>query len=718
MNTLDFLISRFSPSDTKFIGRDAELEITRKSLQSARLVTLTGSGGCGKTRLALEAAAQMNDVYSDHIWWVDLAQLPDPVLLPGAVARAAGVRQEMGRSVVETLTQAPQLQYGLLVLDNCDHLMQASARLIGQLLKDLPDLKILATCREPLHVPGEYVLRVPPLALSSPDESSPRRLMVAEAVHLFAERARLVAPAFILNDANIHAVAEICRYLEGLPLPIELVVAHVNFLTVEQISVRLRDQIIDLAGGKHRLPLPHNQTVRAAIDWSYQRLPANEQWLLRRLAVFFGGWTPEAAQAVCAGAGPNEALSLDEIKKLLKRLAGRALLRSDLADGSRYRMLWPVREFALERLEEAGETEKIRDRHLEYYLGIAERAEPHLLYADYVPTLDQLEEEFPNLRVAFNWALDSGRTETGLFMASVMQHLWIRHGYFYEGAAWLEGALASGPAEPSLARVKAYFVIGRLERFIGQYDAARSHLAECVRQAQVIGDETSLAEALTLLGQIAAHDGQFPEAYRLVNQALALQRRLGFQTGMALSLDALGAIAQVQGDYEKAEAYYEEGLALTRQAGNLWRTGILLRSLGQVARRRANYGRAQALLREALILSQTIKDPWNLANCLLALGGLAVDTGAPDRGAILFGAAEKMSETLGSHLDFAENLEYQHDLAALRIRIDQETLTAAWYGGRTMQEDHMIKYAVSGPELAVSTPEAWTARLGEAKNNL
>ncbi len=709
MNTFDLLKRSTSPSDTKFIGRDAELEIIRNAVQTTRLVTLTGIGGCGKTRLALEVAAQMNDIFVGHTWVVDLAQIPDPILLPGALARAAGVRQEMGHPLEEALLHAPELQYGLLVLDNCDHVEQACVRLIGDLLRALPDLKILATCGEPLHAPGELVLRVPPLALPPADETNPRVLMLAEAVRLFSERARLVAPTFVLTDHNVHAVAEICRHLDGLPLPIELVVAHVNYLTVEQIAVRLRDQIIELAGGRHRLPLPHNQTVRAAIDWSYQRLSLNEQWLLRRLAVFFGGWTPEAAQAVCAGSQPGEALPAGEIKKLLKRLAERALLRADAADGSRFSMLWPIREFALGQFEEAGETEKFRDRHLEYYLGIAERAEPHLLYADFRPWLYQLETEFANLQVAFEWALDSGRPETGLLLASVMQHLWIRHGYFNEGSAWLKRALESGPAEPSLARVKAYYVLGRLERFIGEYEAARKHLEECVRQAQVIGEKSKMAESMALLGQISAQDGQFLEAYRQANAALSIERGLDDPTGIVLSLGALGAIAQAQGDYEKADEYYEEALALARRTGNQWRTGILLHALGHVARRRGNYGQAQVLLREGLILSQTIQDPWNTASCLLGLGGLAVDTGSLERGAILFGAVEKISETLGSHLDFAENIEYQRDLAALRLHMDGASLAAAWSGGRAMQADQVIKYALAGRELAVSASGAMEA---------
>jgi len=710
MNPVNFLKHSPSPSDTRFIGRDAELETIRHSLQTSRLVTLVGSGGCGKTRLALEAAAHLSDVYLGHVWLVDLAQLSNPSLLPGAVARAAGVRQEMDHPIEDALIHATQLQYGLLVLDNCDHLAEASTRLIDLLLHALPDLKVLATCRKPLVMHGQLVLQVPPLKLPPPNESNPRLLMISEAVRLFKERAHLVAPSFVLTDANIHAVADICRHLDGLPLPIELVVAHVNFLTVEQIAVRLHDEIIELAGGRtgSRSSLLHHQTVQAAIEWSYLRLPSAEQMLLRQLAVFSGGWTPDAAQAICTQS--DEAVPAGEIKKLLKRLVERALIREDALDGSHFSMLWPVREYALKRLEESGDVEKTRTRHLEYYLGIAEKAEQHLLYKDYRPWLDSLISEFSNLQVAFDWALQSGRNETGLFLASILQHLWIRHGFFNEGATWLERALSGSADKPSLARVRALYVLGRLERFTGQYEKARLHLEECVRQAQAADDESSLAEGLTLLGRVEMHDGQFSKAYNLVNQAISIQRRLEDQTGIVLSLGVLGAISQAQAEYDDADRYYDEAISLARRTGNQWRTAILLLAQGYVARRRGRLSQAQALLREALTLSLANQDPWTSASCLMGLGGLAVDTGDLERSAILFGAAEKASETLGSHLDFAQNLEYQRDLDALRNGIDHALLFAAWAGGRAMHEEQAVRYALSGPELAAKTTQTWIAK--------
>jgi predicted ATPase/DNA-binding NarL/FixJ family response regulator len=686
---------------TSLVGRQREISEVEGLLAEARLLTLTGPGGSGKTRLALAVAAEVVEDYEDGSWLVELAPLSDPELVAQAVASALSVREEPGIPLVKTLADYLAPRNVLLVMDNCEHLVQACAELTETLLRSCPDLGILATSREALGVPGETLFAVPPLSL--PD---PRHLPVVEgllqyeAARLFVERARTVRPDFALTERNAVAVAQVCYRLDGIPLAIELAAARTKVLSVEQISGRLEGSFGMLSSGG-RTAMPHHRTLRATMEWSHGLLTEEERFLFRRLAVFAGGFMLEAAESVCAGEGLEE-----EVLEVLSHLVDKSLVLVEEQDGEmRYRLLETVRQYASEKLKEAGEEAEVRQCHAAYHLALAEVAEPGLKGARPVAWLERLEREHDNLRAALGWALESGEAELGLRLAGTLGGFWLVRGHLSEGRHWLEAALDNRAEAPEPMRVKVLIRAGLIAREQGDYERSVALIEESLALARRLGDKVSVATALKNLGWAALLRNELERASELSQEAVSLQREMNDEGGLAQALTVLGLVTMVQRDYERAMVLHEESLPLAREAEDDIVISLSLMAGSLAFLGRGDHRRATELCGEGLELSWRLKMTHPTASHLYIAASLAGSQGQSIRSARLWGAAESLLDTIGSMLAPVERQLYEPYIAAARARIGELAWKAAWLEGRTMSPEQAIEYALETPE-PLEEPEA------------
>jgi non-specific serine/threonine protein kinase len=549
-------------------------------------------------------------------------------LVAQAVASALGLPEEAPRSPIETVTAALADRRALLILDNCEHLIGACAELVGTLVRACPQLRVLATSRERLDIPGESTYRVPSLALPDEEERTVGRLAGFEAVRLFVERARLVEPGFALTEGNAPAVAELCRRLDGLPLALELAAARVRLLSVEQIVARLNDRFRLLTGGG-RTASARQQTLRAALDWSHDLLSAPERALLRRLSVFTGGFTLEAVEAVCAGAGLEGAQVLD----LLAQLVDKSLVIVETAvPSARYRLLETIWEYCRERAIEADEVAWLRERHRAWFLGLAEEAERRARGAEQVAWLDRLEAEYDNLQTALGWRDQDDAPR--LRLAAALWRFWEVRGRVREGRAWLEGILGETGQAPPAARARALNAAGNLARDLGDYARAAEHHAEALRLRRALGDTRGIAGSLNNLGTIDHDRGRYPAAAGRFAEALPVWREAGDPEGLALSLNNLGRARRFQGDFAGAAALARESLDLLQALGNAWRASQALNSLANGAHYQGDLAGARPLYEESLRLRRQVGDRHGIAmstNSLALLSGLAGDLGTARR---------------------------------------------------------------------------------------
>ncbi len=639
-----------------FIGREREIAEVKQLHLSHRLVTLTGPGGCGKTRLALQAAGELQSEFEDGVWLTELAPLADAALVPQALASALGVSEVPGISLMDTLAQHFLHLHALLLVDNCEHLIGACAQLADVLLKACPDLWILTTSREALNISGEAIFVVPSLSLPEPqpwrNPSSPEKALVAyeqsEAVRLFSERAALVSPSFNLTAENGMWVSEICRRLDGMPLAIELAAARVRALSVQQIAEHLDDRFHLLASGSRTAP-PRHQSLTAALDWSYALLSEKEQKVLQRLSVFSGGATLEAVEFVCAG----DRVEADEVRDTLSHLVDKSLTVADQRSGEmRYVLLETIRQYAWEKLAAVGELDEIKTRHLNYFVQWADRAEPglsggeqivtrHLRYAvqsgradpysnedGQILWLKRFEIEHDNLRAALEWSLTAAnRAEAGLRLAAITAVFWKMHGHHSEGRTRLTSALAQEAVQgATLVRALGLLRSSLLAFYQSDYPVVRALAEESLVISRKHGPagQLAVADGLEILAEVASETGNYSAATKLYEEALPLYKHLGDLAGIGDTLKMLGWGALRTGDYEKAESLLNEGLSVCRQSGDLHQIISALSGLGELALRRGEYTRAGNLLQESLTLNQRVGEKWGFAIVLGNLGWVAL----------------------------------------------------------------------------------------------
>lgn len=721
------------------LGRDeAVAALTDLLTRGARLVTLTGPGGVGKTRLGLATARAVAAHFADGaVCFVPLAPLRDHNLVPSAIVGVLGLREAAGDGPLETLRVHLADRQQLLVLDNFEHVAPA-APLLAELLAACPRLAILTTSRAPLHLQGEQLYAVPPLV--TPD---PATLPLFDAfarspaVALFVRQGQATVPGFALSEANAVAVAAICRRLDGLPLAIELAAARVRTLPPAALLTRLAQALPLLTGGARDLPERH-QTLRATLDWSHDLLHQGEQVVFRRLAVFAGGCTLEAAAAVYGTSEPLAVELLDWLGALLdQHLIQRTIPPDDEEDDPRFTMLETVREYALERLAREpagqGEAEATRRRHAAYYLALGEEAEPHLAGERQAPWLARLAHEHDNLRAALDWSLGEGAESiAALRLAAAIWRFWLTRGYAGEGRRWLGRALAAAPTVEATTsvRAKALAAAGALAHSQGDYAGAAASTEESLILWRALEDRTGIAGALGTLAMVHKSRGDYAAAMRLFEEALVRWRALGQDLKVSMTLNNLGATAYDQGDFARFEGYVAESLVIKRALGDQQGIAIALFNLGEGARSRGDFAQARALLAESLahfraqgstpriahvlhslgIVSQgqgdeqaarealaeslamfrALGDRSGIVLCLEGWALMASAQGEDPRAARLFGVADSLRSALGFPVAPVDRADHEHAIADVKARMGQETFVAVWTTAQLAKLDKVI----------------------------
>lgn len=713
------------------IGREQEVEEVCGWLSKSRLVTLVGVGGVGKTRLAIAAADRVMERFTDGVWFADLAPLNAPSQITLTLLRLFGLKGEPQTPVEESLKQELSSRMLLLILDNCEHLLEECAFLVDQMLSACPGLRILATTREALGLAGEYIYTVPSLSLPPVGqrvvEKEASTLLEYGAVRLLVERARQANASFQLTLGNADAVAQICHRLDGIPLALELAAARVRALTAAQIAARLDDRFRLLTGGS-RAVLPRQRTLQTAIDWSYDHLSEEERILFHRVSLFAGDWSLEAAEAICADKLIAEADVLD----LLTHLVQKSLVVFDGAEGkARYSMLESLRQYSAERLAESGERETLRGQYCHFFLHWAEAAEPHFYGPEQSAWYDHVEKEYSNLRAALKWC----QGEKALRLVGALSAFWDVRGYHKEGLAHQMTALSLAGMAGTPARTKVLLAAGQLSIRQGDLTLATTLLEECLtlrrklgdtlgvgrvlndlaevallqgnlrqartcseeslRMAREQGDRPSAIGALYMMGQISLFEGDTALAVSFYEECLVMQRELGDTRGIAGSLRSLGNAVWKQNNPTLARSLYEESLAIDRVLGD--KAGILytLHRLGHIAQAVGDYGRASSYYKERLALLWELDDVNAIILSLEDFASLTVCQEQYEDAARLLGAMKTLYQTRGSNTPGAESAEYTRMLDIIRASLGEESFAVAWAKGGAMTLEQSILFARS-----------------------
>lgn len=738
---------------SSFIGREREVNEIKQRLATQRLVTLTGPGGAGKTRLALQTAHELRSDYRDGIWLAELAPVTNPDFVAQAITSQFNLREQPGHFPLAALIDYFSARTLLLILDNCEHVIAACAELAENLLIACPSLYILATSREPLGVAGESVWNIPPLSLPQPQpwldpgstEKALPTYLESEAVRLFIDRAGSVSSAFSLAPQNGPWIAEICRRLDGMPLAIELAAARVRALSVQQIAERLDDRFHLLTRGSRTAPLRH-QTLEAAIDWSYMLLSELERKILQRLSVFSGGYTLHAAEAICAG---ND-IHKEEVLAQLSELIDKSLVNVTQGENeARYWFLETIRQYAYQKLVDTGEEENMRNQHLNFFLAQADLANARLLGPEQLRWIAWFEAEHDNLRAALDWSRRTPSvTEKGLTLAVSMGYFWRMRGYLSEGRTHLLSMLALVAEDQyPLTQAQALYHLAALAYLQSDYPATRTFGEKSLEILRMLGEpgELVFADMMTTLGELATEEGDYETAPRLFEEALVIFRKSGHKQGIGDALMNLGWAAMRTGRMQEAVEPLEEALAVFRETGNARSIGIVLGGLGELAIRQGRYGQAMGILEESLLLHQKAGGKWAMGTILGSMGWVALRQGAfnemrkylgdsiavrmeigdkggiawcleklgeavtllgqgappPGRGILFrqgarnYGAAAALRLPIHSTIDPTDLSEYDRILSVLRIGLGDEEFENAWQNGKTTPLTEIIKDALA-----------------------
>ncbi|MGZ9235223.1 MAG: tetratricopeptide repeat protein [Anaerolineales bacterium] len=684
---------------TSFVGREQELKEVARLVSTSRLLTLTGSGGVGKTRLAIHTAQDLIQKFKDGVYWVGLVGLSDENLIPQSIAGSLNVSQLSDESLMETLKSHLRSKEVLLVIDNCEHLIHACAQVVEQLLAACPKLKILATSIEALGLFNEVTWQVPSLPLPAKQVTlSPRELQGFASIELFDERARNAKSGFALDERNALSVAQICRRLDGIPLAIELAAARIKVLSVDEIAARLDDRFSLLTAGS-RTAVPRHQTLRAAIDWSHDLLADPERILFRRLAVFAGGFTLEAAEAVC-----SHGMKRSDVLDFLARLVDKSLVVvehvSDLGE-TRYRLLETIRQYALEKLAGAGEARETRDLHLNFYVRLAEFAAPRMFGRESPRWYMKLDMELDNIRTALEWATNSGKADVALDIAGMLVYFWFAHGL--GGSEWhdrVQQALSRPEGkEPTLARAKALNGLGFMYWADVYPTDRRPELEEALGIGRATGDIRTVATALRNLGLLENIKGNYAEARTLLEESLEIWRELGPEgnTGSTWTLIFLGDVALTNSNPGWARSLYEETVAFLRELGDLNFLAYSVRRLAQLLWHEGHYEEAIVRLQESLTLNRDVADPRGIIACLAGFAAVASGQKQFERAAQLMGIVETQLAALSIRLLYMDKLEYDRNLAVLQARLDESTRKKFWSRGNVMSLEEAIGFALETP---------------------
>lgn len=761
-----------------FIGRRQEITRVKEFLSENHLLTLTGTGGCGKTRLGLQVATELQGEFQDGIWLTEFASIAEEELVAWAVASTLGLREQAERPILETLMSHLKSREMLLIFDNCEHLIMAVARLSAALLESCPDIRILATSREPLGVTGEMIWMVPPLSLPDPqpwrgpggEQSVFASYQQSEAIQLFAARASAASPGFQINAENAPWIAGICRRLDGIPLAIELAAARLRAFSVRQISERLDNRFQLLTSRLRTAPLRH-QTLEAALDWSFHLLSETEQIMLRRLSVFAMEWTLEAAEAVCSGSSyALGGITATEVMDILSNLVDKSLVMVDSSTASqRYRFLETIRQYTYQKLAEADEDRIVRDNHLDYFLHWSEMNAAQLSGPDQSAWLDSFAAEHDNIRVALEWSHSSpDRIGLGLRLAAACGRFWRLHGDFSEGRkrlntmlhlsdpqdrtnsrawallwsanlAYLQSdypavqALAQeglkicrelGPAgKPGVAR--ALDLLGELATEIGDYQTAETLIEDSLNIYRLLNDKRGTAEMLMQLGWAAMRAGDYPRAESLINESLPSIRELGENSLLGEVLSGMGELAVRQGKFDLANHWLEESLVLRRALGERWGVAASLGTLGWAALLQRDYQRMREMMGESLITRIEIGERGGTAWCFEKLAEATILQAqalphllrllAFERAVKVFAAASALRSPLQSVIDPIDQPEYERNLGKLRDVLGDTAFDAAWHQGQILPLMEIVDFALAPVLTPVDAASLSDAQASKAK---
>lgn len=681
---------------SSFVGRARELSELRALLADTRLLTLTGAGGSGKTRLACQIGADALRDFPEGVWFVALASLRDPALLAQAVATVLGIREQPGRPLSDTIREHLASRSALLILDNCEQILSDCARFAEGLLQVCPELTVLATSREALGVNGEQVHLVSGLAAPRPQEThSADTLSRFEAVQLFADRARLRSRTFELTEANADVVAGICTRLDGIPLAIELAAARVRVLSVQQIADRLDDAFRLLNDGS-RTGLSHHQTLRLAMDWSYGMLSDEEASLFRRLSIFAGSFSLEAVEAICVDGHDHAFDPLDLLQRLVEKST---VVAEHHGDETRYRLLETIRQYAQEKLDKDPGLSALRHRHIECFLALAEAAEPEIQGAGggeaQAVWLDKLEADHSNLRAALQYGATAAREASTVALAGALWRFWEVRGHLSEGREALRGALAIGlDAAPAL-RAKAIDGAGRLAWRQGDFEDAHTCFTESLALWREAGDATGEANALHGLARTALNLVDFPTARDSAEASLAIHRQIGNDQGIASAINTLGEVARAEGDFDGAETFYTKSLTIFRGVGDIAASVSVLHNLGYTALNRQEITKAKAIFCEALVIARDLNDRLGIFSMLGGLACVAAAAGQAERALELFGAAEGVGKSWGYAGDRIDQEEINRWALAARSMTGDGASVYIWERGQRMEPDAAMDLALN-----------------------